>query len=150
MALGFWAQSWIDSEVSLRNLDPTLLMWDMRRRVSVTNVPAGRQVIQFLYRDVSSSQRRYWLVIGGDGDTSVDLCFFDPGFDVDLWVECDLRTMTMIWMGLSTIEGERRAGRLLLDGDPSLAGSMQVWLGLSPFAGTPRRSVEAVRLAAAV
>jgi hypothetical protein len=27
---------------------------------------------------------------------------------------------------------------------------MQDWLGLSPFAGTPRRSVEAVRLAAAV
>ena len=33
----------------------------------------------------------------------VDLCSVDPGFDVDLYVSTDLRTMTAIWMGLDTV-----------------------------------------------
>jgi DNA-binding HxlR family transcriptional regulator len=31
MALGFWGQRWVESTLSLKNLDPGLLMWDMRR-----------------------------------------------------------------------------------------------------------------------
>src|SRR3954451_12430220 len=34
-ALGAWGQRWIDSEVSLQNLDVNLLMWDMRRNIDV-------------------------------------------------------------------------------------------------------------------
>jgi hypothetical protein len=44
--------------------------------------------------------RRYWgLVVGPQGD--VVLCSIDPGFDVDLRVTIDLRTMSAIWMGLT-------------------------------------------------
>ena len=41
---------------------------------------------------------------------------WDPGFEVDLYVSTDLRTMTAIWMGLTTVRGtfedhaDRRAG----------------------------------------
>src|ERR1700751_3930764 len=28
MSLGFWGQRWIQSTLSLKNLDPSLLMWD--------------------------------------------------------------------------------------------------------------------------
>src|SRR4051794_17905509 len=31
MGFGVWGQRWVESEPSLRNLDVTLLMWDMRR-----------------------------------------------------------------------------------------------------------------------
>ena len=47
--------------------------------------------------------------------------------------------MTAIWMGLTTIKQELESGDLEIDGDPSLARSMQQWLGLSPFAPQPRR-----------
>ncbi|SDE07710.1 winged helix-turn-helix transcriptional regulator [Limimaricola pyoseonensis] len=147
MALGFWAQSWVDSEVSLRNLDPTLLMWDMRRSLNVTEMPEDRRVIQFVYPDLAPNKQNHWLIVDGP---LVDLCYVDPGFDIDLLVECALRTMTMIWMGLTSIEAEQRAGRLLIEGDRELSRSMRSWLGLSSFAGTPRRSFEAVRLAAAM
>jgi hypothetical protein len=53
---------------------------------------------------------------------------------VDLRVETDLRTMTAIWMGLTSVQVEMSAGRLKLDGDRALKTSMQQWLGLSPFA----------------
>src|SRR5690606_11706759 len=29
MGLGIWAQRWMESRLSLKNLDPSLLMWDM-------------------------------------------------------------------------------------------------------------------------
>jgi hypothetical protein len=47
--------------------------------------------------------------------------------------------MTAIWMGLTTIRKESESGNLELEGDPSLAHSMQQWLGLSAFARQPRR-----------
>ena len=64
----------------------------------------------------------------------VDLCSIDPGFDVDLYVSVDLRTMTAIWMGLETVRAAIASRRMLLTGNRQLATAMQTWLGLSPFA----------------
>jgi hypothetical protein len=64
----------------------------------------------------------------------VDLCSVDPGFDVDLYVSTDLRTMTAIWLGLDKVRDALSSGRLLLTGERQLANGMQAWLGLSPFA----------------
>ena len=131
MSLGIWGQRWVHSELSLKNLDPSLLMWDMRRSLDVTPMPPKRSTIQFHYPELPSSRQYYWLVIESN---SVDVCQVDPGYDVDLFVECSLRTMTMIWMGMTTVQAELDAGRLELSGDRALARSMQRWLGLSPFA----------------
>jgi hypothetical protein len=76
------------------------------------------------------------LIVDRDG---TDLCKIDPGFDVDLYISTDLRTMTAIWMGLTTIGKEIEAGRVQLAGDPSIRSQMQLWLRLSPFAGEKKR-----------
>jgi DNA-binding HxlR family transcriptional regulator len=128
--MGFWGQRWVDKQSSLRNLDPSLLMWDMRRNLDLTPMPDRRCVIQFLYPELQKKQR-WWLAI--DRGT-VDLCLTDPGFDVDLYVVTDLRTMTAIWMGLTTVRAEVERGHLELTGDAALKRSMHTWLGLSPFA----------------
>ena len=39
MSLGIWGQRWIESSVSLKNLNPSLLMWDMRRNILPTSIP---------------------------------------------------------------------------------------------------------------
>ena len=78
------------------------------------------------------TQRRWWLIV--DTVTGVDLCKIDPGFDVDLYVSTDLRTMTAIWLGLDTVRAAVANRRMVLTGSPKLASSMQTWLGLSPFA----------------
>jgi hypothetical protein len=69
----------------------------------------------------------------------VDLCSSDPGFDVDLYVSTDLRTMTAIWMGLTTVDKERE--RIQFSGARDIADRMQSWLGLSPFAVEPKRAL---------
>ena len=137
MTLGNWGHRWVESKVSLKNLDPSLLMWDMRRWLRLTPAPQGRQVIQFEYPELPPARRNYWLVVEG---TTVDLCSVDPGYEVDLFAQSSLHTMTAIWMGISTVQAELDAGRLELTGDMTLARSMQQWLGLSPFAKEKRRA----------
>lgn len=136
MGLGTWAQRWMESRLSLRNLDPSLLMWDMRRSLDTSHLPHRRCTIQFLYPELSSAQKRWWLVIDAG---EVDLCNFDPGFDLDLLVEGSLRAMTAVWMGLTTVRQETGSGTIRIEGDPGIARSMHDWLGLSSFASVPRR-----------
>jgi DNA-binding HxlR family transcriptional regulator len=135
-AMGFWGQKWVEARQSLKNLDPSLLMWDMRRNLNPTPLPRRRTVIQFLYRELTPSKRFWWLVVEPQGE--VDLCWYDPGFDVDLYVSTDLHTMTAVWMGLTTVVKE--SGKFVLTGDPEIAANMQVWLGLSPFAVERKRT----------
>jgi len=130
-AFGIWGQRWVEAEPSLRRLDVTLLMWDMRRGLAPAPMPKRRIVIQFQYGELTASPS-WWLIV--DPDEPVDLCSVDPGFDVDLFVTTDLRTMTAIWMGLDSVRAAVASGRLMLTGDRQLAADMQTWLGLSPFA----------------
>jgi len=84
----------------------------------------------FLFVRVTGDPAMLLVEPGADAD----LCSVDPGFDVNLFVTTDLRTMTAIWMGLDSVRAAVGAGRLSLTGDPGLAADMQTWLGLSPFA----------------
>lgn len=131
-AFGVWGQRRIEADLSLKHLDVQLLMWDMRRNLNTTPMPRTRSVVQFVYPDLSAAQRSWWLIV--DPEDGVDLCSVDPGFDVDLYVSVDLRTMTAIWMGLDTVRAAVGSERMMLTGNRQLASAMQVWLGLSPFA----------------
>jgi DNA-binding HxlR family transcriptional regulator len=131
-AFGIWGQRRIDADLSLQHLDVQLLMWDMRRNLNTTPMPQGRNVIQFLYPELPAAQRSWWLIV--DPKDDVDLCSVEPGFDVDLYVSVDLRTMTAIWMGLDTVRAAVASKRMILTGDRRIASAMQTWLGLSPFA----------------
>ena len=140
VAIGKWGQHWVEAQLSLENLDPGLLMWDMRRNLDPTPMPDRRSVIHFIYPEQPPARRYWWLVVEPDGD--VDLCSVDPGFDVDLYATVDLRTMTAIWMGLTNVADSMAKGKLTLTGDRGLARDMQAWLGLSPFA-TEKKLVSA-------
>jgi DNA-binding HxlR family transcriptional regulator len=131
-AFGIWGQRRIEADLSLQHLDVRLLMWDMRRNLNTTPMPARRSVIEFAYPELPAAQRRWWLLV--DPETGVDLCSIDPGFDVDLYVSVDLRTMTAIWMGLDTVRIAVANRRMILTGSRPLSTAMQTWLGLSPFA----------------
>jgi len=131
-AFGIWGQRRIEADQSLQHLDAQLLMWDMRRNLNTTPMPAHRSVVQFAYPELPAAQRLWWLIV--DPQEGVDLCSIDPGFDVDLYVSVDLRTMTAIWMGLDTVRASVATRRMILTGNRQLAAAMQTWLGLSPFA----------------
>jgi DNA-binding HxlR family transcriptional regulator len=132
MGLGVWGQRWVESSLSLKNLDPSLLMWDMRRNLRPSALPSRKRcTIKFIYPEIKNPRKAWWLVIENG---NVDLCFIDPGYEVDLYVKSTLRNMTSVWMGHSTLQAEIRAGAIELIGVETLARSMHEWLGLSPFA----------------
>ncbi|AZV79354.1 transcriptional regulator [Parasedimentitalea marina] len=130
MTMGMWGQKWVESSLSLKNLDPSLLMWDMRRNLNPRPLPTRRTVVQFMFPELPSTKRDWWLVIEASGE--VDLCWADPGFDVDLYLSTELRTMTAIWMGVTDVNAER--SKIELTGSREIASTIQTWLGLSPFA----------------
>ena len=135
-AIGSWGQRRIDTRQSLKNVDPAFLMWDMRRKLSPSPPPDRRTVIQFSYPEVPAPMRCYWLVVEPHGE--VDLCSADPGFEVDLYVSTDLRTMTAIWMGLTTLEQER--AKVTLSGTPEAVRKMRAWLGFNRAGVEARRT----------
>jgi DNA-binding HxlR family transcriptional regulator len=136
MSLGVRGQRWVESSLSLKNLDPSLLMWDMRRHLAPSSLPARRCTVHFVYPELSAGRKAWWLVIEGG---KVDLCSVDPGYEVNLHVRSSLRSMTAVWMGVSTLKAEIEAGNIELTGEKAIARSMQAWLGLSPFAKEQRR-----------
>ncbi|MCB1370436.1 MAG: helix-turn-helix transcriptional regulator [Rhodobacteraceae bacterium] len=136
MAMGFWGQRWVESQLSLKNLDPSLLMWDMRRNLDPKPLPPRRCTIKFQFPELVPARRCWWLVVEG---ATVDLCGFDPGFEVDVLVTASLRSMTAIWMGLAKLGRETAEGRVRIDGDPAMARDMGRWLRLSSFAAGDRR-----------
>jgi len=141
-AFGVWGKRWIDGDLSLAQLDVQLLMWDMRRNLDPKPLPKRRSVIHFRYPDAPAAHRVWWLVVEPGSET--ELCSVDPGFDVDLYVATDLRTMTAIWMGYDCVAAAVEERRLILTGEKDLASSIESWLGLSPYAKTaPVKTEEA-------
>jgi DNA-binding HxlR family transcriptional regulator len=61
-AVGTWGARWI-GELGDRDLDPRLLLWDMRRNVDHTAVPDGRTVLYFRFPEVRGTAGRWWLVL---------------------------------------------------------------------------------------
>lgn len=137
-AIGVWGHRWTETEPQLENLDVDLLMWDMRRNIRVTELPKQRNVIQFIYAELPAADRNWWIVV--DPKDGADLCMVEPGFNVDLFVRTDLRTMTAIWMGLDTVAKAMKDDRMTLTGDRTLQKNMLKWLGLSLFAGIAKRA----------
>jgi hypothetical protein len=134
-ALGRWGIRWI-SELGDEDLDPHLLMWDVRRGIDTEAVPDGRTVMLFVFPELQpAAARRWWLVISGEG---VDVCDVDPGHDVRVTVETSLRTMIRIWRGDVPWSAALRSGELVLRGEPQACRALPRWLKLSTLAPTPR------------
>jgi DNA-binding HxlR family transcriptional regulator len=136
-AIGVWGHRWITTEATLKNLDANLLMWDIRRNINPDPMPPRRTTIQFIFDDRPPSERNYWLIVAPGHD--VDLCLVDPGFDVDLYVSTNLRTMTEIWLGYAAIDLMTEDGRLVVTGNRKLAADLRAWLKLSVFAGIEKQ-----------
>src|SRR5260370_30297596 len=48
-AVGIWGQTWLETEASLENLDPDLLIWDIRRNIKPIPMPRLRNPMQVIF-----------------------------------------------------------------------------------------------------
>lgn len=128
VALGIWGQRWVESALKSQDWDAGVLMWDIRRRIDLAAMPAGRTVLQFEFADAAAEMRVWWLVIDG---SEVDLCQSDPGHEVDLYVSTDVPTMARVWIGKESLSDALESDRIMLTGDAALRKSIADWLQLS-------------------
>ncbi|MEE8515056.1 MAG: helix-turn-helix domain-containing protein [Alphaproteobacteria bacterium] len=138
IGMGLWAQRWVrDDLVVSENLDPDLLMWDIRRNVIGTKVPQDRRfTVQFEFSGVPVNRRRYWLVFDS-GET--DICIKDPGFEPDLYLNCHVRTLVEVWLGHVTLSAALRDKDLRLEGSRHDIKAFSDWFALSGFADAGRQ-----------
>jgi len=130
MGLGEWGARWVRSQMSDDDLSVELLMWDMRRTINSSALPQGRTVLHFEFKDLNKAYRNWWL-LAEDGD--IDLCVDDPGFDADVTFIGDLKTMTQLWLGDTTIPKAESSGKLVLSGTLQLIRNIPEWLVFSGF-----------------
>ena len=98
-AMGVWGQRWARSRYTPNELDPALLMWDVRRMLQPAGLRAIRTVVEFRFMHAPAGKSTYWLVV----DDAIDLCLVDPGYPIDLQVRAELRALTQVWMGDRTM-----------------------------------------------
>jgi DNA-binding HxlR family transcriptional regulator len=140
--LGEWGQRWYRTNFADNELDVSLLMWDIHRKVHPEYFPPGRTTVQFDFSGVPSGRTRWWLV---SATSEVDVCPIDPGFEVDLHVTTHVRTLTRIWLGDLTYRNALTKGDIKLYGPRSLMRHFEQWLGRSTLADVKdaRRNVPA-------
>jgi len=133
-AQGLWAQKWLEQNLQDKDLDPSLLIWDMHRNIDFAHIPDERRFTVYIeLAGVAANQRRWWLLMENE---TVDVCMKDPGYEVDVYVNASIRTMAEIWMGQRKFRDAENAGELTLDGTRTDCSSFRKSLKLSHFAPT--------------
>jgi DNA-binding HxlR family transcriptional regulator len=144
--LGVWGMRWILFDLDESDLDPSLLMWDIRRGLKRESLPERRVVVSFELVDVRGPRGRWWLLAGGES-RDADLCMTDPGFAVDLRVKVGLKQLTRYWLGQIEWRALVDSG-LELEGERWIRRSFPAWMGRSLFAGAERARRDPARPAA--
>jgi DNA-binding HxlR family transcriptional regulator len=134
--LAAWSKRWLPATLSQDRADPDLVMWDMHRRMNLERMPAGRTVIQIEFPDQPKAKRARWIVADRGG---AELCIVDPGFEVDLFVTTDSRTLTLVWYGDIPLDRAIRDGGIRLHGPRPMRTAFPTWLQLNMLADIPRR-----------
>jgi DNA-binding HxlR family transcriptional regulator len=133
-ALGAWGVRWV-GELGQADLDPKLMLWDLSRHVDLDVVPPGRTVVSFSFDDVDVKLSNWWLVLT---ENEVDVCDFDPGYEIGVRLSGSLRGMVEIWRGDVGWGQALRSGSIDLQGSDELRRSVPLWFPPSVFAAVPR------------
>ena len=138
-AIGSWGKRWIDMRHNLDSAKENLLIWDIRRNLSMEYFPINKAVLQINITDAPKKTCNWWFIF--DGKERPDVGYLDPSLDVDLYIETSLSSLTKVWLGESTPSNERESGFFELDGSQKLIDTFESWFGGSNFASIPKLAI---------
>ncbi len=133
-ALSAWGVRWI-GELGDKDLDPHLLMWDIRRNVPVEQWPRARTVLAVRLSGVAPKASSWWVMVA---DGKADVCDSDPGSDVAATLSTSLRTLTQLWRGDVSWSRALLDGSARIDGPADVRRAVPIWIGQSASAAVPR------------
>ncbi len=129
--IGTWGQRWLPRELRSSDLDVRPLLWDIRRRVRLDQLPDTPLVVRIELTDVRGAAASHYLLLRR---SEVSLCTANPGFPEELCLRADRRTLIGWWRGDLTLTQARSAG-LLLDGRREWVRAFPGWFDRYLFAG---------------
>ena len=131
--VGIWGMRWARRQLSDEDYDLELLMLHLQRSISPEHLIGNETVIRFNFKDLSE-YANWWMVVKNN---DVDVCVHDPGHEVDIYFNVDLKTMCDVWMGDISYRKAIADGRLQLLGPKPLISNVESWLQPNKFAGIP-------------
>lgn len=137
-ALAVWGMRWARDEMDDDDLDVTFLMFDIQRNIVLDELPDGETVICFQYPDLDEFGT-WWLVCTED---DIDLCYQDPGKDVNAYITAHSRLMTEVWMGDVSLSIALQDERIKLLGENAVCRRFSKWFPLSEAAVVPRPTAD--------
>ena len=127
--LGRWGMRHANAGMTGKQNTASGLMRDLAGAIRTDELPSGNTVIQINLSDVEGKEKRFINIREGVAQD----CAQDLGFEVDVYLTSDLKTMTRIWYGELGIPRAIEEGSLKLVGSPNLVNSVSRWLGISGF-----------------
>lgn len=129
-SLGTWGIRWADRNITPEESDGYILMKDICRNLDVESITTKRCAIQMELLSGAGTEL-WWLLVNDEG---VDLCDYDPGHEIDVYVYARLEPLVDLWFGRRSMGSLRRDNALRVRGKQSLVRSFNRWLARSPLA----------------
>lgn len=133
-ALVVWGMRWARDEMGEEDFDITFLMFDVQRNIALDQLPGGETVLCFQFPDLDDFGH-WWIVCDG---SEADLCYQDPGKDVNVYITATSRDLIGVWMGDLALSEALADERVTVIGEPAIRNSFRRWFPLSSAAGIPR------------
>jgi DNA-binding HxlR family transcriptional regulator len=130
-SLGVWGQRWTRRELAKHEVNLTLLLWAMELSVNPAVFEERRCVVQLSFTDQPLATRNWWFV---NERGCAELCFEEPGFEVDLYLAATLPDMILIYRGDLSMSQALGQGRLKAHGMAWARRLLSRWFVPSSFA----------------
>lgn len=130
-----WGQRHGQGRIAHEDLDPELLMWGMKRQIDPRELPERDIVLRIDFRGLPKAHaaRRYWWLILRPDD--VEVCFRDPGAEVDVVMAADLEAFIRVWMGYRGLIEALGAGDIAITGPAPHVAELRRVLRIPDVAG---------------
>ena len=135
--LGNWGARWL--ELAPQDYDPFVVLWAWKMHVVLDRLPQPRVVIGFNLHD--RPREKFWLLLQ---KPEAELCVKHPGYDEDIVIGTDSRTLTLVHLGRMALSEAQRTGSWRADGPPALVKALPSWGGFQSMFAEVRPVVSAL------
>lgn len=129
-SLRVWGETWAFGDPAPEELDPILLMWQMRQRVNRDQLSNDRVVVQFDFHGAETGS--LWLILTTE---DVTICLTDPGYEINVLVTADLAAFFKLCMERISYQDALNNYDISVEAVPALLHAFPNWFGwrVAPF-----------------
>lgn len=133
---GKWGMQWAFDNAEEGEMNPTVITRDFAHALDAELFPATDGVIQFNITDEFNPARKFILVRDGHAQN----CDDSIGYDVDVYLNGELKTFYQIWFGGISIKKASNENKLKIVGPSHFTQNISRWLRTSQFAAYNRQA----------